>query len=100
MVLVGTGSVPVAVADGGKLVIVGSSNRFDTDQSKAQVLDVLSADHLQVVSHIQVGAFPREMRLSPDGNMLFSYKLFLRFAANNRPETRDPVARFARTILN
>jgi DNA-binding beta-propeller fold protein YncE len=71
MVLVGTAPVPVAVADGGKLVIVGNSNRFDTDQSKAQVLDVLSADRLQVVSHIQAGAFPREMRLSPDGNTLF-----------------------------
>ncbi len=71
MVLVGTGPVPVAVADGGKLVIVGNSNRFDTDQSKAEVLDVLSADPLQVVSHIQAGAFPREMRLSPDGNTLF-----------------------------
>jgi len=40
-------------------------------RSKAQVLDVLSADRLRVVSHIQAGAFPREMRLSPDGNTLF-----------------------------
>jgi DNA-binding beta-propeller fold protein YncE len=71
MTPVGSAPVPIAVADAGKLVIVGNSNRFDTDQSKAQVLDVLSADPLRVVSQIQAGAFPREMRLSPDGNTLF-----------------------------
>jgi DNA-binding beta-propeller fold protein YncE len=71
MTLVGTAPVPVAVADTGKLVIVGNSNRFDTDQSKAQALDVLSADPLQVVSQIQAGAFPREMKLSSDGATLF-----------------------------
>lgn len=53
MVLVGTVPVPVAVADGGKLVIVGNSNGFDTDQSKAGI-EIPSADRLQVVRHIQV----------------------------------------------
>jgi DNA-binding beta-propeller fold protein YncE len=71
MTLVGTAPVPVAVADTGKLVIIGNSNRFDTDHSKAQALDVLSADPLQVVSQIHAGAFPREMKLSSDGATLF-----------------------------
>jgi DNA-binding beta-propeller fold protein YncE len=71
MTLVGPAPVPVAVADAGNLVIVGDSNRFDEDQSKAQALDVLTADPLQVVSQIQAGAFPREMKLSPDGNTLY-----------------------------
>lgn len=71
MTNVGVAPVPVAVAAAGKLIIVGNSNRFDADQSKAQMLDVLSADPLKVVSHIQAGAFPREMKLSPDGNTLY-----------------------------
>jgi DNA-binding beta-propeller fold protein YncE len=71
MTNVGTAPVPIAVAAAGKLIIVGNSNRFDADQSKAQMLDVLSADPLEVVSHIQAGAFPREMKLSPDGNTLY-----------------------------
>ena len=71
MTLVGPAPVPVAVADAGKRVIVGTSNRFDTDQSKAQVLEILSADPLRVVSQIHAGAFPREMKLSPDGNTLY-----------------------------
>ncbi len=71
MAFVGSAPVPIAIAGGGKFVIVGNSNRFDMNQSKAQVLDVLSADPFRVVSHIQAGAFPREMTLSPDGNTLF-----------------------------
>ena len=49
----------------------GKFNRFDTDQSKAQALEVLSADRLQVISQIHAGAFPREMKLSPNGNTLY-----------------------------
>jgi len=71
MAPVGTAPVPVAVVNGGKTVIVGNSNRFDADQSKPQVLDVFHADQLTVSGHIPAGAFPREMRLSPDGNTLF-----------------------------
>jgi DNA-binding beta-propeller fold protein YncE len=71
MTPVGTAPVPVAVVHGGKSVIVGNSNRFDADQSKAQMLDVLRADQLTISVHIPAGAFPREMRLSTDGRTLF-----------------------------
>jgi DNA-binding beta-propeller fold protein YncE len=71
MSTVGTAPVPVIVVNGGKTVVVGNSNRFDADQSKLQVLDVLSGDPLKVTGHIPAGAFPREMRVSGDGNTLF-----------------------------
>lgn len=71
MAAVGTAPVPVIVVDGGKKLLVGNSNRFDADQSKQQVLDVLSGDPLAVTGHIPAGAFPREMRLSDDGETLF-----------------------------
>ena len=71
MATVGTAPVPVIVVNGGKTVVVGNSNRFDADQSKQQVLDVLTADPLKVSGHIPAGAFPREMRLSADGSTLF-----------------------------
>lgn len=71
MATVGTAPVPVIVVNGGKTVVVGNSNRFDADQSKQQVLDVLSADPLLVSGHVPAGAFPREMRLSGDGGTLF-----------------------------
>ncbi len=66
---VGTAPVPVIVAQ--KKILVGNSNRFDADQSKQQMLDVLDADPLAITAHIPAGSFPREMRLSPDGNTLF-----------------------------
>jgi DNA-binding beta-propeller fold protein YncE len=71
MATVGTAPVPVAVVNHGKTVIVGNSNRFDADQSKAQMLDVFLADKLTLSGHIPAGAFPREMRLSADGKTLF-----------------------------
>jgi DNA-binding beta-propeller fold protein YncE len=71
MTQVGTAPVPVAVVNDGRSVIVGNSNRFDADQSKQQMLDVLRAADLTVSAHIPAGSFPREMRLSPDGNTLF-----------------------------
>jgi len=71
MATVGTAPVPVIVVNGGKAVVVGNSNRFDPDQSKQQMLDVLSADPLRVTGHIPAGAFPREMRLTGDGGTLF-----------------------------
>ena len=71
MATVGTAPVRVIVVNVGKTVVVGNSNRFDADQSKQQMLDVLSADPLKVTGHIPAGAFPREMRLSTDGETLF-----------------------------
>jgi DNA-binding beta-propeller fold protein YncE len=71
MAQVGTAPVPVAVLNGGELVLVGNSNRFDADQSKQQMLDVFHAEGLTISGHIPAGAFPREMRLSSDGNTLF-----------------------------
>jgi DNA-binding beta-propeller fold protein YncE len=71
MATVGTAPVPVIVVNGGKSVLVGNSNRFDADQSKQQMLDVLDADKLAITAHIPAGSFPREMRLSSDGNTLF-----------------------------
>jgi DNA-binding beta-propeller fold protein YncE len=68
---VGTAPVPVAVVDEGKLVLVGNSNRFDKDQSKAQMLDILQSNNLQPAGHIPAGSFPREMRVSADGRTLF-----------------------------
>jgi DNA-binding beta-propeller fold protein YncE len=71
MTEVGPSPVPVIAVSGGKTVIAGNSNRFAKNQSKPQMLDVLAGDPLRVTGHIPAGSFPREMRLSPDGNTLF-----------------------------
>ena len=68
---VGTAPVPVIALPSGNFVISGNSNRFDPDQSKQQMLDLIDTSEFVVKSHIPAGAYPREMRLSPDGNTLF-----------------------------
>jgi DNA-binding beta-propeller fold protein YncE len=72
---VGPAPVPVAVIDGGTKVVAGNSNRFAAPNAP-QTLTVLDAGKLQsgagaVLGTVQAGAFPREMRVSADGNTLF-----------------------------
>jgi DNA-binding beta-propeller fold protein YncE len=72
---VGKSPVPVAVVDGGTKVLAGNSDRFGAPGSP-QTLTVLDAKVFEkgagaVLGTIRVGAFPREMRVSADGNTLF-----------------------------
>jgi DNA-binding beta-propeller fold protein YncE len=75
MLPVGSSPVPVAVIDNGAKVLAGNSDRFAGGNSP-QTLTVLNARQLQggagaTLGTIQVGAFPREMRVSADGTTVF-----------------------------
>ena len=72
---VGTAPVPVAVVAGGKLIVAGNSNRF-SGTGKAESLSLLDATRMHGSQNadagtVPAGAFPREMRLSPDSRTLF-----------------------------
>jgi DNA-binding beta-propeller fold protein YncE len=72
---VGTAPVPVAVVDGGKKVVAGNSDRFGRSDAP-QTLTVIDASRMSegaaaILGSVQVGAFPREMRVSTDGRTLF-----------------------------
>lgn len=72
---VGKSPVPVAVIDDGTKVLAGNSDRFGAP-THPQTLTVLDAKQFDkgagaVIGTIRVGAFPREMRVSADGNTLF-----------------------------
>ena len=72
---VGTAPVGVAVVDGGRKVIVTNSNRFAGSSSDHQALTVIDAAKITqgaaaVIGSIPAGAFPREMRVTPDGRTL------------------------------
>jgi DNA-binding beta-propeller fold protein YncE len=74
---VGTAPVGIAVVDDGRRVIVTNSNRFAGGTDDKQFLTVVDAtriggtdaDH-SVIGSIPAGAFPREMRVTPDGRTL------------------------------
>jgi DNA-binding beta-propeller fold protein YncE len=71
----GTAPVPVAVVNGGRMVLAGNSNRF-AGSGGSETLTVLDAARISqgpaaVIGGIAVGAFPREMRVSADGHTLF-----------------------------
>ena len=73
---VGTAPVGVAVIDGGKRVIATNSNRFAGGAEDRQSLSVVDASggaaSATVVGRIPAGAFPRELRITPDGNTLLA----------------------------
>lgn len=76
-VVVGTSPVGIAVVDDGRRVIVTNSNRFAGGTADKQFLTVVDAtkigstdaDHA-IIGSIPAGAFPREMRVTPDGRTL------------------------------
>jgi len=75
MAKVGTAPVPVAVVAGGKMVVAGNSNRFG-GRGEAQSLTLLDAAKIAggsdaAIGEIPAGAFPRELRVSADGQTLF-----------------------------
>jgi DNA-binding beta-propeller fold protein YncE len=75
MAAVGSAPVPIAVVSGGKTVVAGNSNRF-AGGNDAQSLTLLDAARIQgsqdaVTGTVPAGAFPRELRLSADGQTLF-----------------------------
>ena len=72
---VGTAPVGVAVVNGGRQVIVTNSNRFAGSTSDGQSLTVIDAGRVSggagaVVGSVPAGAFPRELRATPDGRTL------------------------------
>jgi DNA-binding beta-propeller fold protein YncE len=71
----GTAPVPVAVVNGGKIVLAGNSNRF-AGNGGSETLTVLDAAKIPqgeaaVIGGIAVGAFPREMRVSAEVTRCF-----------------------------
>jgi DNA-binding beta-propeller fold protein YncE len=71
MASVGTAPVPIALIDGDKKLVVGNSNRFGGGKS-TESLTVLDAAKIDVtLGNIPAGAFPRELRTSPDGQTLY-----------------------------
>lgn len=72
---VGTAPVGVAVVNGGRTVIATNSNRFAGGTDDRQLLNVIDVSggpaSARVVGTIPAGAFPRELRVSPDGRTLF-----------------------------
>lgn len=72
---VGPAPVGVAVVDGGRRVLVTSSNRFAGHADDRQPVYVVDATRIHagakaVLGTIPAGAFPREMRVTPDGRTL------------------------------
>lgn len=73
---VGIAPVGVAVVDSGARVVVTSSNRFGGAASDQQPLTIVDAARLRagapaVLGTIPAGAFPRELRVAPNGQTLF-----------------------------
>jgi YVTN family beta-propeller protein len=74
-VTVGTAPVGVAVVDSGRKIIVTNSNRFAGSSNDRQTLTVVDATKIgsgesAILGSIPAGAFPREMRVTPDGTTL------------------------------
>jgi DNA-binding beta-propeller fold protein YncE len=74
---VGVAPVGIAVVDGGRGVVVTSSNRFGGGAGDHQPLTVVDASRLRngglaVVGTIPAGAFPRELRVTADGRTLLA----------------------------
>jgi DNA-binding beta-propeller fold protein YncE len=72
---VGTAPVGIAVIDGGRKLVVTNSNRFAGDSADRQMLNVIDATRVRdgasaLIGSIPAGAFPREMRVTPDGRAL------------------------------
>ncbi len=74
---VGTSPVGITVFGDGKRIVVTNSNRFGQDANQPQWLSVVDAEKLSagasaVVGSIPAGAFPRELRVTPDGKTLLA----------------------------
>lgn len=73
-VAVGTAPVGVVVTADGTKVIVTNSNRFGAGNDARQTLSVIDAGKIgtdaAVVGVVEVGAFPRELTITPDGTTL------------------------------
>ena len=72
---VGSSPVGVAVVNGGRQIVVTNSNRFAGATNDAQSLTIIDAAKVSdgaaaVVGSIPAGAFPRELRVTPDGRTL------------------------------
>lgn len=72
---VGTAPVPIAVLDGGKKAIAGNSNRL-AGGSAAETLSLLDAVGIggaaaAVIGSVPTGAFPRDLRVSANGSLLY-----------------------------
>jgi len=72
---VGTAPVGVAVTPDGRRVLVTNSNRFGGNANDRQPVSVIDAARVgegdrAKVGEIPAGAFPRELRLHPDGRTL------------------------------
>jgi len=73
---VGVAPVGVAVIDSGATLVVTNSNRFAGNANDRQPLAIVDAAQLRsgakaVVGKVPAGAFPRELRVTPDGRTLF-----------------------------
>lgn len=73
---VGTAPVGVAITDGGRRVIATNSNRFAGSETDVQSLNIVDVSrgpaNASIVGTIPAGAFPRELRVSPDGKTLYA----------------------------
>jgi DNA-binding beta-propeller fold protein YncE len=74
-VTLGTAPVGIAVIDSGRKVVVTNSNRFAGSSGDRQTLTVVDAAKIgsgesAILGSIPAGAFPREMRVTPDGATL------------------------------
>jgi DNA-binding beta-propeller fold protein YncE len=73
---VGTAPVGLAVYNDGRTVIATNSNRFAGDANDKQSLNVVDASNgaatARVAREIPAGAFPRELRITPDGRTLLA----------------------------
>ena len=72
---VGRSPVGVAVADGGRKVVVANSNRFAAAKEEKQNLTVIDTTKIAsgpsaVLGVIPAGGFPRELRVTADGQTL------------------------------
>jgi DNA-binding beta-propeller fold protein YncE len=72
---VGRSPVGVAVTDGGRKVVVANSNRFAADKNEKQNLTVIDTTRIAsgaaaVIGVIPAGGFPRELRVTADGQTL------------------------------
>jgi DNA-binding beta-propeller fold protein YncE len=73
---VGSAPVPIAIADDGKKVLVGNSNRFAAKEDETQDVTVIDAAKVSdgaaaVLGKIPAQKFPRQFGSSSDGNTLF-----------------------------
>ena len=76
MAPVGSAPVPIALIDGGKRIVVGNSNRFAGSNAVPESLTILDPARIRgnadaTLGSLTAGAFPRDLRLSPDGSTLF-----------------------------